>query len=75
MGQSMEDQNDESVNYLEIDEKPQVSGSVVIADIDIPFWSLVILLVKFAFAVIPATIIIAIVVKVFSTLFAGLAFT
>jgi len=44
---------------------------VVVVDIKIPFWSMVVLLVKWAFAAIPAVIIVFAVVGALSALLGG----
>lgn len=45
---------------------------VIIEDIDISFWNMVVLLVKFAFAVIPASILVGGIWLVIMMLFGGL---
>ena len=46
---------------------------VIISGLDIPFWDLVVVLVKFAFASIPALFIIYFVLALFTMLFGGFA--
>jgi hypothetical protein len=47
-------------------------NEVVVVDVKIPFWSMVVLLVKWALASIPAIIILFIIGSVLSALFGGL---
>jgi len=47
-------------------------NDVVIVDVQIPFWSMVVLMVKSAFAAIPALFIVWIVILMFTTIFGGL---
>ena len=44
----------------------------VITDIDIPFWRLVVILVKWALAAIPATIIVMVIIMLVAALFGGI---
>jgi len=48
-----------------------IEHEVVVVDIKIPFWSMVVLLVKWAFAAIPAVIIVFAVVGALSALLGG----
>lgn len=46
-------------------------NEVIIKDIQMPFWSMVTFMVKWAFAAIPAIIIVAIIVTVLAGMFSG----
>lgn len=48
-------------------------NEVIIRDVKVPFWSMVTLMVKWAFAAIPAIIIIAVVVALLMGVLGGLA--
>ncbi len=48
-----------------------MSETVVVVDVKIPFWSMVILLVKWAIAAIPAMIILLVLAAAFSTVLGG----
>jgi hypothetical protein len=52
---------------------PAAPHRVAIADIDIPFWRMVAILIKWAFAAIPATIVISIIFGVIAAIL-GLVF-
>jgi hypothetical protein len=45
---------------------------IVITDIDIPFWRLVVILVKWALAAIPATIVVMLIVMLVAAVFSGI---
>ena len=49
------------------------SNSVTVRDIDIPFWRIVIILIKWSIAAIPAAIIAAIIYGLLVALFGGIA--
>jgi hypothetical protein len=51
------------------------SNLVTIRDIDVPFWRIVLILVKWSIASIPALIILAILITTISTLVGGLVFS
>ena len=51
-----------------MDNKPEATQAVIVG-VNIPFWDLVILLVKYAFAAIPALLIIGLVLFLLSGLF------
>ena len=51
------------------------SNIVTIRDIDVPFWRVVLILIKWSLASIPAMIIFAILVTAISTLAGGLVFS
>lgn len=54
------------------EEKTQSPQPIVVTDIHMPFWSMVIFLVKLAIAAIPAILILAVLGAVLSGVFAGL---
>ncbi|MEM8826773.1 MAG: hypothetical protein AAGD40_07615 [Pseudomonadota bacterium] len=68
----MTDSYEEPSNTESAEVITTVSRYVIIEDIDISFWSMVWLLVKFAFAVIPAAIVIAGIWLVITMIFGGL---
>ena len=48
------------------------TGHTVITDIDIPFWRLVVIFIKWALAAIPATIVVMIIVMIVAAVFGGI---
>lgn len=59
----------ESIQRASQRKSSRIHGEVTVVDVDLPFWSMVQLMVKLALAAIPAAIIIAIIFAGFSAIF------